>query len=407
MSSRAAVRAWLLTRLLALVVFALFESVHRIDVSRDVGYYGDGLAQLASHGLAHVLVEYPAPAVLMMLLPWLLARAVAVPHAFVVLFATAMLAVDAAFTRALVRRRVHVTATAAWLLGVPVLGALSYFRFDLLPAVLVGWALLTLVEHPRRAQVLVAVATAIKLWPALVVAPLVAGARRRWAAIAVTSCVGGAFALLGVVLAGWPRLVSPLTYEAHRGLQTESVWATPALVGWGLDGSRWRVFFSPYKSYEITGWQVRSLVTASTVSSVMLAVVVVALLVRLLRLRGSVTPEQVTWVSLVGVTGFVVTGKVLSPQYLLWLLAIVVAGLALSQGARAFRTWGATLLVAAALTHAYFPEAYVGLVHHHRGGTPYAVGVLAVRNALLVWLFGSALARAWRTTTAPSPAVVT
>jgi hypothetical protein len=121
---------------------------------------------------------------------------------------------------------------------------------------------------------------------------------------------------------------------------------------------------------------------------------------RLMRRSGAVTAEQVAWVSLAGVTGFVVTGKVFSPQYLLWLLAIVVAGLAVSNGARAFRTWAAVLLVAVALTHGFVPEAYQGLEHRTALLTPYAVTMLAARNVLMLWLFGSALHNAWRATSA-------
>ena len=83
------------------------------------------------------------------------------------------------------------STTLSWSTHCPVLG---YFRFDLLHAVLAGYAVLTLATRPRSAQ---------------------------------------AVAALTIAVAGWSRLLSPLTYEAHRGLQIEPVWATPAMLGWG------------------------------------------------------------------------------------------------------------------------------------------------------------------------------
>jgi fructose-specific phosphotransferase system IIC component len=50
-------------------------------------------------------------------------------------------------------------------------------RFDLLPAVLAGYAVLTLAARPRLAQAVVAAATAVKFWPALMITPVVASDR--------------------------------------------------------------------------------------------------------------------------------------------------------------------------------------------------------------------------------------
>src|SRR6476659_4324258 len=126
---------WLLTRLLACGIFL-----------------GRELTRLPLDGWDDTLVEYPLPAALLLCLPWLLAHVLVFPRSFLVILGVTALALDACFTGALVRRRVHWAATAAWLIGVPLLGAVSYFRFDLLPAVLVGFAVLTLGARPQLAQ---------------------------------------------------------------------------------------------------------------------------------------------------------------------------------------------------------------------------------------------------------------
>jgi hypothetical protein len=395
--------SWLLARLVAFVIFVRYENDPLHDVSHDVHYFGNALAHIPVHGLANTLVEYPLPGVLLLALPWLVAHVLVFPRSFVVLFAFTAVALDAALTSTLARRRAHRAAMMTWILGVPLLGALGYFRFDLLPAVLAGYAVLNLAARPRLAQTVVAAATAVKFWPALMIAPVVASDRDRWRALGLVGCVGGALAALTVAVAGWSRLLSPLTYEAHRGLQIESVWATPAMLGWAFGPARWLVHFSSYKALEVAGYGVPALLTASTVSEIALAATLVVLWGRLLRRPVAATAEQVAWVSLAGVTGFVVTGKVLSPQYLLWLLAIVVAGLAVSNGARAFRTWAAVLLMVVALTHGFIPEAYQGLARRN-SLTSYAVSVLVARNVLLLWLLGSSVVHAWRATaTAAGP----
>ena len=87
--------------------------------------------------------------------------------AFIILFALSMLLVDAAFTALLWRGdgRRRGDAVNLWLWFVPAIGPLAYFRFDLVPAVLAGGAVLAAIRRPRLAGVLTALGAALKLWP--------------------------------------------------------------------------------------------------------------------------------------------------------------------------------------------------------------------------------------------------
>jgi hypothetical protein len=99
------------------------------------------------------------------------------------------------------------------------------------------------------------------------------------------------------------------------------------------------------------------------------------------------------WLVLTAVTGFVVVGKVLSPQYLLWLLPVAVAGLAVADS-RALRRWTAGLLLACGLTQVVFPLSY-GAITLGEGSPWLAVSALVARNAVMVALLVAAASRCW------------
>ncbi|MGH3443754.1 MAG: glycosyltransferase 87 family protein, partial [Nocardioidaceae bacterium] len=183
---------WLLTRAWVWWLLLGTESW----VRGDVGYFAHSLAASGQTGLAHTLVEYPLPAVGVLAVPWVL------PGGYAVLVAVAAMVTDAAFT-ILLRRASPGRRTApvvVWLLAVPALGATAYARFDLLPGVLVGICLLAAARHPRLAAGCAALAAAVKLWPALVLAPLlcrVRGLRGRRTALSVLAVVVGVVVVLG------------------------------------------------------------------------------------------------------------------------------------------------------------------------------------------------------------------
>ncbi len=379
---------WLATR--AFVVWLLLGP--ESWVNGDVGYFASSLRHLEEHGLGHVLVEYPFPAVGALAAPWLAARAAGLAFEDV-LMATAMLT-DLAFALLLWRYagRRRRSALLVWVLAVPLLGATAYARFDLLPGVLAGVAVLLLGRHPRVALGAAALGTGVKLWPALLVPGLLAGARRRGAALATAAAVGAVLAAGTVLLTGWGRLVSPLTYQADRGLQIESVAATPAiLMGWH-DPARWPIGYASSKAYEVTGPGVPLLLAASTVATVAFAAALAVAWWVAWRRRDRVGPDTVVWLSLAAVTGFMATGKVLSPQYFLWLLPPAAAGIAVVRCSLPRATgWVALLLVTTGVTHLVFPTFYGGLTIRTEHVGLVSV-LLLVRNVLVLALTGLA----WR-----------
>ena len=216
---RAVVISWLVTRLLIFVVLA---SAERFVVG-DVFYYHRKIAALFSVGLGHTLNEYPTPVVWILWLPYgaTLGSRIGYLIAFIVL----MLALDAAFTRALyvTGGRRHDHAIDFWLIFVFLIGPLSYLRFDILPAVLAGGALLAARRRPWITGALTGLGAAIKLWPALLIPAFLSyKPDRRRAGLAFVA-VGFGLALVSLIFGGWSRLISPLTWQSDRGLQIESI----------------------------------------------------------------------------------------------------------------------------------------------------------------------------------------
>jgi hypothetical protein len=389
--------AWLTTRVL---VVALLVGVEH-DVVGDPRYYAFSLAQLPRLGIGHTLVEYPVPALLLLALPYWLLQAVGAVGAYSGAIAVCGLATDALFGAALVRTRSWRPGVGrllgirpaewVWLLAVPALGATAYARFDLVPGILVGLALLYVAHRPRVAGVLATVAAGAKYWPAIVL-PALLGPRpsRRplalWSGIAVL-CL----AVPTVALGGWHRVWTPLSFLHGRGLQIESVAATPAMLGFALHPDRYSVSYASSHAYEVAGPAVPGLLHAATVTTVVLALLLLGLWA--LAARRDASLDATVWLVLASVAGFVVTGKVFSPQYLLWLLPPAAAGLAVARGPETRRRllgWSATLLVTAVATQAIFPLRYGDLLLHtdHTLGT---VLLLAARNVAAVALFLYAL----------------
>ena len=400
---RTVVVVWLATRVLTLVLLATAERF----ITGDVFYYWRHVALLGDVGLPMTLREYPTPVVWFLSIPYGLAGGTRV--GYLVGFLGLMLLLDALFAYALWRSagRRHDPGLDVWLLYVFLLGPLSYVRFDMVPAVLAGGAVLALARRPWLAGALTGLGAAIKLWPALLIAAFAAPRRGRVAALAGFVAVGFGLAGLSLVVGGRTRLFSPLTWQSGRGLQIESVWATPLMVARMVDPDRWSVAYSRFQAYEVFGPGVAPLLALSTAMTALGLLVVVALIIRAFR---HPAPDTVAIgllvLSMVSVT--TITNKTLSPQYLLWLggpmaALLLLRGDDLPVERRSIGRLAGQLLALALLTHLVFPVLYDGFLGR-QGQIMIIVSTLvtAARNVFLVVFTVEACRLAWRRLARPA-----
>ena len=396
-------------------VFAVIDSLNASHpVAGDVAYYHRKIAGLFEIGLPGTLMEYPTPVVWILTVPYGLGLGSQI--GYVAAFMVFMLALDAVFTYALWRSagRRHTWAVDFWIAFVLLVGPLSYGRFDIIPAVLAGGALLAARRHPWVAGALTGLGAAIKLWPALLIPALLADKQRRTPTAIGFVVVGFGLALVSLIAGGMTRLFSPLTWQSGRGLQIESVWASPLMLVRMVDPNRWVVEISKFQAFEIFGPGVGLWQAASNVATVVGLVTLVLLWIRAFRARGGVTPTAVALVVLATVAAMIITNKTLSPQYVLWLGGPVAALLLLcSQVTPDLRRWIVRLAVAtlilAGLTQLVYPLLYDSYLNL-RG--PFwlvvATVVTTVRNLGLLGYTVATVLLAWRATSSspatPSPA---
>jgi hypothetical protein len=388
---------WLITRLLMLVFLASFESF----VVGDVYYYQRKINALFSAGLDRTLYEYPTPVVWILWLPY--GASLGNRTGYLVAFVIFVLALDAVFCYALWRSngRRHDRAIDFWLIFVPLIGPLSYLRFDMLPAVLAGGALLAARRKPWITGALTGLGAAIKLWPALLIGAFMSYRSDRRPAGLAFVVVGFSLALISLIFGGWSRLVSPLTWQSARGLQIESIWATPLMLARAARPDRWIVDISQYQAYEIFGPGVGAWLLISSIATLLGLVVIILLTVRAFRHDGS-TAVAIGFVVLAIVAIMTITNKTLSPQYLLWLGGPTAALLILRQRATpdeqpAINRMAVQLLILALLTQLVYPlfyDSYLG--RHGHAMIIISTIVTAIRNLALVVFTVEACRLAWR-----------
>ncbi|MFC6316630.1 hypothetical protein [Corynebacterium gerontici] len=343
----------------------------------DPKYY---FAELSTES-STALQEYPSVAVWPLRLVFWLSQSN--EAAFIVLFSVLCLLFDATFFAILRRHHAPMLALGFWCAMGVLMPEMLLWRFDIIPGVLVGLAALYL--HHHRSQVLLATAAMMKLWP-FALAPAIAGrlhARKTWRNVAV---YGTSIAMLGgltVALGGIERLLSPLSYQGARGVQIESLAATPLMFAAIIAPDRYSVKYAASKSFEITGPGAAVMQHASSLLMLGCALLVLIWLGRAL-LRGPLPRElNVAWMLLVLLV-LLGANKVFSPQYLWWLAPLLAVALMLRpDGLPRMMTW--LCLLCALCTSLVYPTWYHQIDHVPFDGLPGAIA-LVTRNVLLVIL---------------------
>lgn len=387
---------FLATRLFTILTLKL-ESVSFI--LNDISYYGAYLYQLVEQGDQTVMAEYPVPAV------WILQVLYAIGggwQTWTPYFMAAFILLDAAVAISLYRRG-HATGSLFWILFTGVQGAVVWARFDLIPAALVAWACLLVTARPRIAGAMVGLGAAIKLWPALLIGPMLSpgalrdvGARRRLTGFAV---VGFGLAAASLITSGWTRSASPVTWQSDRGLQIESIPATPLMIlRTFTDNPSWNIALSDFNALEIEAGQpgVALLLKVSTVLTALSIALTIWLSYRLIRNLGTGDPrltESIVLAMLTVVLATIIANKTLSPQYVLWLGGPVAALLVLRRSQwlrRHVNVLAVSLILVGALTQFTYPWGAFGIMAIPNGSGP-ETAVLVLRNLALVILTGYSL----------------
>ena len=408
-----------------LVATAAFEWSRADDASSwDVPLYQSFGDRMADGELPYrdFRVEYPPGALPAFLVPALLSRSEGEPvyepepndaaRGFARAFAglmTALLAATVVLTalslRALRASLRHGALALGLVAATPLLlGELVLTRFDALPVALTAGAVAALLSgRARLAALVLGLAIATKLYPLLLL-PLVAihvyrRRGRRPAATVVGIAAGTAALVVAPFLAlapgeAWFSIRSQLT----RGLQVESLPGSVVLalgraadelglgaLGTGVaEGGTGEV-----RSADVTG-ALGSVV--GTLAGLLAVAVVVAVWVA--AWRSESTPARVVRDCAAVVAAQVALGRVLSPQFVLWLVPLVplVAG-------RRGRLASALLAATLVMTHLWFPELYRDYVNER--GAP-ETAYLLVRNGLLVVLLVVLAAPSLRSLLSPS-----
>lgn len=271
-----------------------------------------------------------------------------------------------------------------WVVGVPLLGPTVYARYDVMVTAVAVAGLLAGARHPRVMGVLVGFGAMLKVWPAL----LLLGARKRgaWAWAAVTA------AALAVAFAvSMPGAFAFVTFQRNRGTEVESLGSLVIHVArqFGWNG---QVLLN-YGSIEFLGpW-------VTVISSAALFLTGVAfgwlLLWRLMATR--FLPNTLADAAFTAVLMFTVTSRVISPQYMVWLVGTAAVCLCFRSSRMGLPV--GLVLAAAFVTVLEFPVWFQHVVASDTLG----VTLLVVRNGLLVVAALLAAVELWQSTVSREP----
>ncbi len=287
------------------------------------------------------------------------------------------------------RSRERVPAAWWWVAFLVILGPIALGRIDSVTVPLAIIGVLLLSREPRVAGAVLAIATWVKVWPAVLLAAAVIALRAR-VRIIVSAVIVSVVVITGALALGaGGNVFSFITEQTGRGLQIESpvstiwLWMTAA----GVPGTR--IYYdSQILTYQVDG--PGSAVAAALMTPLLVLAVLVILLLGIRAARRHVAPgDLLPPLALALVTALIGFNKVGSPQFISWLAVPILLGLVTHAAGHggSFRQPALLALVIAGLTQVIYPWWYAWLLSAH----PLMLGIITVRNVLTFVLLGWAV----------------
>ncbi|WP_079099966.1 glycosyltransferase family 87 protein [Streptomyces sp. WMMB 322] len=384
-SAAPVVAVWAVTRAALLLCVFKVVTLPGPDFTNDVNVIYRGWYEVLRSGVFpenDVTWQYPPAAALAILSPALLSF-LDYASAFYLL----ALAADAVTFGLLLRTSARPGRSRAgvwsWVAGVALLGPTAYARYDLMVTAVAVGALLAGARHPRAAGALAAFGALVKVWPALLLLGTPRGRRTRtaWTAALITGV-----AVAGLFAATMPGAFAFLEFQQDRGTEVESLGALALHVArqFGWEG---QVLLN-YGSMEFVGPYVHLVSDAALVLTLFAFAWLLTWRLRAVEWTSS-TPADA---ALTAVLLFVTTSRVISPQYMIWLVGVAAVCLTLRAGCQGLPA--VLVLGATAVTLLEFPLGFAHVVASDWLG----LVLMAVRNGLLVAASLLACVRLWRST---------
>ncbi len=266
-----------------------------------------------------------------------------------------------------------------------VLGSVILYRYDLWPAALTVAGLAgILAGRERLGFAALGLGIAAKAFPVVVLPPALVYVWRTRGRREALVCLGVAVAVVAVVVVPFLALAphgvwESIVHQASRPLQIESLGSAILLAAHHAGGLA-LTLDSSHGSQNLGGALPDAV---GAVSSALLAAALVT--TWLVAARGPATGERLARYTAASVAAFAAFGKVLSPQFLIWLLPLVP----LVRGRRGLVA-SSLLALALLLTQVWFPIRYWDLVQFEA----FPSWVVLARDLVLVALFAALIAPA-------------
>ena len=376
---------WLATRalMLWLLTHDQYPLLGRGGVAREVWklyFHWYGLLRHGAFPSGDQLWQYPPGAGAVLLSPALV-PGLTYFQAFVVLTLVTDAVIVVALARAGTRRGSTLLGAALWTAGLPLLLHIPLARYDVQVTAFAVISLLAVPRHARTSGVFAALGALVKVWPALALIGTPRGrtTRQAWTAALVTVVT-----LLAVVEALFRNPFDFLRQQGGRGVQIESLGGTVLMfarrAGWPVR-TRYQ-----YGAVEFVGPHVHLVAVGSLVLTG--AAFALLLLWRLQNRRW--TPATPYDAALTAVLLFTVTSRVISPQYMIWLVGL--AAVCLTSRHTTQRPVALLLLAATAVSAVEYPAYYGEVINSTWTGCV----LMLARNGLLMSAAVVSLVRLWR-----------
>ena len=313
--------------------------------------------------------QYPPLAAVVFLAGYLLAGNTV---GFVFLATVADLAIFLLLVRA-GREQENSTPAFIWMLTPLIMGPIILGRFDVF-VTLAAVAALLYVGQARKFGIAIAIGALLKVWPLLLLL-----ATPKGSALKVITWFAGTFAAGSLLLSlWWSESFSFIGGQRSRGLQIESVGALPYQL-WNAGPGNVSSAFQ-FGAIEVVA-------SGTSIVSLFITLVGVALLGTIFfwRVTGRLNSANPADIALLAVLISIVTSRVLSPQYMVWVFGLLAVSAFSPQ--RNFKKISILICISAGIGQVIYPWWYLSL---QQGGV-HAVAAHAIRILTLLW----ATAIAW------------